>query len=249
VRAVNLLPSDLRRGGGGGGSASGAGAYALLGVLALAVVVVAAWAYTGRQVADREAEVTRLNAEAVAAETQAAGLSSYQQAVKVAATRRSAVDALLAARNDWSSRLNDVSRTVPGDVSLVTMAATAAPGVSVDGAGINPQRAANPGPAIEVAGCAISQSEVAELMSRLRAMKGVTQVGLSSSEKTDTASSGSSDSAASATGGDCTAGSDQRPKFNIVVFYGDGAATTAPDGTTTAAADTTSTTTTSGSAK
>ena len=59
-------------------------------------------------------------------------------------------------------------------------------------------------------------------MARLRAMKGVTSVGLSASEKSETAGGTSSASAGGGAQSDCSQASRQRPKFGIVVFYGEG---------------------------
>jgi hypothetical protein len=55
-------------------------------------------------------------------------------------------------------------------------------------------------------------------------MKGVTKVGLSTSEKSDGGgAAGTSDSAAgSGENVDCSQTSSQRPKFNLVIFYGEG---------------------------
>ena len=225
MRAVNLLPADLRRAGSGGASSSGAGAFVLLGALALAVVVVGLWAVTARQVKDREAEVASLNAEAAAAEAQAANLSGYEATVKVAKERRSSVVELIEKRFDWSDAFEQVSRTVPSNVWLTTMTGTVAPGVTVEGGAGNTQRAAHNGPAIEVTGCTTSQDQVAALMARLRAMKGVSRVGLSTSEKAEgkVAAAGAAQNS-----GDCTSGSSQRPKFNLVVFYGESAAAANP---------------------
>ena len=245
MRAVNLVPNDLRRAGVGAGSGSGVGSYILLGVLALAVVVAGVWASSVKTVNDRTAEVARLNDEAAAAESQAAGLGGYQATVKAATARRTEVDALLDQRVDWGARLKDVSRTVPGGVWLTAMTATTAPGVGVAGGTSNPLRASVQAPAIEVSGCTTSQEAVAALMSRLRSMKGVTKVGLASSEKSDSGASSGGDSATGGAGQDCTATSNQRPKFQIVVFYGDGSTPAATPGTTTTA----STTTTTGTSK
>jgi Tfp pilus assembly protein PilN len=186
--------------------------------------------------------VTRLNAEAAAAETQAGNLSGYEQTVKVAKSRRDSVVNLIEKRFDWSKALNDVSRTLPENVWMTTMAATVAPGVAVEGGTGNPQRSTFNGPAIELTGCTTSQSEVARLMTRLRAMKGVSRVGLATSEKNDASSGGVSDSAASgAANTDCSQSSRNRPKFNLVIFYGTGTASGAsgaPSGNAAAAAAT-----------
>ena len=238
MRAVNLLPADLRRAGAGGGSGSAAGAYALLAGLAVAVLVVAAWSMSARQVKDREAEVASLNAEASAAEAQAGNLSGYEETVKVAKARRTSVVELIEKRFDWSEAFEEVSRTIPGNVWLTTMTGTVRPGISLEGSTGNTQRAAHNGAAIELSGCTTSQDQVAALMSRLRAMKGVSRVGLTTSEKAQTTRGASN--AAGKTSGDCTAGSDQRPRFNLVIFYGDSAPATTPGaaGTTPAAGQT-----------
>jgi Tfp pilus assembly protein PilN len=249
VRAVNLLPKDLRSAGSGGGSGSVAGPVVLIATLALAVLLVGAWAFTTRQVKDREAEVTRLNAEAAEAETQAAGLASYESTVKVADERRTSVVELVKARFDWASAFEDVSRTVTDGYSMSSMKGTAAPGVSVEGGVSNPLRAAVSAPAIEVSGCAPGQGQVALLMSRLRSMKNVSKVSLSSTEKTEGSSGGTSDSANGAAGDDCTGGSSARPKFNIVVFYEGAAGTTATTASGTSSTTSSTTTTATGGAQ
>jgi Tfp pilus assembly protein PilN len=235
MKAVNLLPADLRRAGSGGGSGSGAGAYALLGVLTVLVLIVGAWAVSARQVKDREAEVASLNAEAAAAETQAAGLAGYEATVNVAKQRRTFVVGLIAKRFDWSDAFEQVSRTVPSNVWLSTMSGTVSPSVSVEGGAGNTQRAAHNGPAIEITGCTTAQDQVAALMARLRAMKGVSSVGLTTSEKAEGSTGGATDAGAGkGPTGDCTSGSDQRPKFNLVIFYGENAPATPAAGGTAA---------------
>ena len=241
MNAVNLIPSDLRRAGSGGGSGSSTGAYALLGALALAVAVVGFWAFTARQVKDREADVARLNAEATAAEQQAGALAEYEAVVKAAQTRRKAVTDLMDQRVDWAEDLLNVSRTIPDKYWITQMAATTSPAVTVEGGPALTQRATHPGPAIEISGCTTSQAQVARLMARLRSMKGVSRVALSASEKTETSGGASTATAAGGPQSDCTQSSDKRPKFGLVVFYGDGAAV---PGATTATAAATGTTTT-----
>lgn len=244
MRAVNLLPKDLRSAGAGGGSGSAAGPLVLIGVLALAVVLVGAWAFSSRQVEDRQAEVTRLNAEAAAAEAQAADLAGFEAIVTAADTRRTAVVNTITGRVAWADVLEEISRTVPAGTTIDSMKATSAAAVNVEGGTTNPLRSAIDAPAVELTGCAPSQSQVAQLISRLRSMKDVDKVSISSSEKSEgSGAAGGADSS-----GDCTFGSDQRPVFEIVVFLAkkDGAPTTTAAGGTTPAAASTTTTTGSG---
>ena len=221
MNAVNLIPSDLRRAGSGGGSGSAGRAYALLVALALAIALVGVWAVTVRQVKDREAQLARLNAEAAAAERQAGNLAAYEAVVKAAEKRRASVVTLMDQRVDWSDALEDVSRTIPSNVWVSQMAATATPAVTVEGGPSLTQRATHSGPAIELSGCTTSQGEVARLMARLRAMKGVSGVSLSASEKSETAGGMTSASVARGGQSDCSQSSRQRPKFGIVVRYGE----------------------------
>lgn len=229
MRAVNLLPPDLRRAGSGGGSATGAGAYVLLGALGLLVIIVATWAVSVRQVNERRAEVTRLNAEAAAAEQQAAGLEAYRQTATVAKERGATVTKLVKGRFDWAGAFRQVSQTVPEDAWITQMGASTSPAVSTEGA-TNPLRSNEQTPAIVVVGCTKSQSDVARLMARLRSMSGVTNVKLATSEKTAAVEGGATGGGQGSDDGDCRQGSSQIPQFNLVVFY------QAPEGATTAAA-------------
>ncbi len=73
MRAVNLLPPDLRSGPKGpapavasGEKTSGAGAFIVLGVLAFCVLAMAAYVLSGNTVKDRQAELARATAETAA---------------------------------------------------------------------------------------------------------------------------------------------------------------------------------------
>ena len=240
MRAVNLLPSDLRSATAGGSGSSGMGAYIVLGALSVLLVVVAAWAVSTRQVNDRRAEVARLNAEAAQAEAEAGNLQSFQQFVTTARTRAQAVNDLAKKRFDWSSSLEQVSRTLPETTWITTMAASTSPAVTIGSS--NPLRAALESPAIEILGCTTSQDDVARLMARLRSMDSVEKVSLATSTKNDASDTGGGATAEG--GGDCRSGSDQIPQFNIVVFFKGSAAAA-----TTETASTTSTSTATGAPK
>jgi Tfp pilus assembly protein PilN len=234
MKAVNLLPSDLRRAGASAGSDSGMGAYLLLGILAVAVVVMATWAVSAREVRNQEADVARLTAEAQSAEQQAAGLAGYRQTVKIAQDRETTVEGLASSRFDWARALRELSTTMPSDTYVTTMAASTSPAVAVGGSG-GSTRGSLALPAIEISGCAPTQDDVARLMTRLRGMDGVEQVSLGSSEKADTA--GASGSSGASGGGvtDCRQGSDRIPQFNLVVFYKGADGQPAATGTATTA--------------
>jgi Tfp pilus assembly protein PilN len=228
MKAVNLIPAELRRGDSGGGHSGGL-VYVVLGALAVLVVLTAAWAGFGKVAGDRKAEAGQLQAEATAIEARAGKLAHYEAAAASARERVAKVRALATSRFEWSHTFREVSRMLPNEAWVTTMIGTVAQNVSVEGGG-NPLRSLENAPALELSGCTRRQDSVAKLMAQLRGMDGVTRVALSSSEKRDDAG-GTDPSAAKAApsaNGDCREGSD-RPKFDLVVFFrATGQAATAP---------------------
>lgn len=212
MRAVNLIPQDARKGGrqpvGLRLSGSSAGPYVLLAALAVAVVLAGAWALSSKQLSEHKAELARVQQEAQAAEAKSASLASYKDFATLSAARAETVSGLIKGRFDWSHGLREVARVIPADVNLLSLVGTTSPTSTVQGGG-GSLRGALPLPAIDLIGCAKSQSRVAQLLARLRAIDGVQRVSLSSSEKTDSASLSDSD---------CRASS-KMPQFQITVFF------------------------------
>lgn len=225
MRAVNLIPVEERRGGAGAPGRSGAGVYVLLGVLGALVLAVAAYALSVNAINQRKAELARVSEQADAVEAQARALKPYRDFATLRQKRIETVTALAASRFDWERTMRQLARVLPADISLTSFTATVAPGKGGPGTGTGAAgtsvRGAVNSPAIELVGCARSQSEVSRVMSRLRRMTGVTRVTLSSSEKSDqqagmaTAAPG----AGAGAGSDCRAGNPNRPQFNITVFF------------------------------
>jgi Tfp pilus assembly protein PilN len=213
MRAVNLLPSDLRGTAPAAAPsarpdrerAEGIGAYVVLGAMALCVAMLAVYVLATNTVKQKQADLTEVKAEANAAKTAAAELKPYADFEATAKARVETVRGLAAARFDWEQALRDLSRAVPGDVKLQSL--TGDMGIPGTGGGSgDPLRSAIKAPAISLAGCATSQPSVARLLARLRAVDGVTRVSLSGSEKSD----GGSDSAC---------GGPNPPSFTAVVFF------------------------------
>jgi len=200
MRAVNLIPEDARRGGGAGGAGrSGGAAYVLLGGLAVLVALVAAWAFTGRTVSHDKAELDAVNAQLAQARAQAPAQTTRQAQGPSAQERLATVLALATAREDWSSTLDAIARTLPVHTTLTTLTAATSPSALPGGAGSSPALASSAtGPSIQIAGCAPSQRRVAQLMPRLRVVPGVQDVTLGSSTAAtagDTASTASTSTA------------------------------------------------------
>lgn len=235
MKAVNLIPADLRRASGTAG-ATGPAVYVLLGVLTVAVILVAAWAVVGRSVKQTESDLAKVRAEATAAEQRAGQLKPYAQFRATREKRVETVTSLSRSRFNWPFALREVSRVLPSDVWLVGVTGTVAPGVKLDSAGggttaqLRGQLAA---PALEMSGCSTSQDAVARYLARLRSVQGVTRVSLGATEKLDIAASEGSTGGGGSGGGagnDCRQGNRRIPKFELVVFFEGSTATPSSGG-------------------
>jgi len=228
MRAVNLIPMESRRGSGGPGKSGGA-VYGLIGLLGLLVVLAAAYAVSNKSIKDRQAELTAVQQEAVAAEARAGALAPYTQFATLRANRVQTVRSLVSSRFDWAHALREVSRTIPANAWLSTLNGSIAPGAGGAGGGGGGLRAALPVPAFEIVGCTTSHRSVSRMIARMRLIDGVQRVSLASTEKADTAGGGGggastvggggAGASTAGGGGDCRNGSDHFPKFELVVFF------------------------------
>jgi Tfp pilus assembly protein PilN len=241
MKAVNLIPPEQRRGGSGTGRSGGL-VYVLLGMVAFAVVGVAVYVLSANSVSDRQAELTKLQAETQTAQARADALSPYRQFESLKQSRVKTIQQLASSRFDWERALRKLAIVIPNDVWLKSLVGTVNPTVTVDESGGGNQsggasdsstlRSALPVPALELVGCTTGQAQVSRFMSRLRAIDGVTRVSLSSSAKADDSAGGG------ASGGACGNGGKSRPQFDMIVFF---EATTAAPGVGGAASPTAST--------
>jgi Tfp pilus assembly protein PilN len=213
MRAVNLLPTDLR----GTTPASapgrpererveGIGAYVVLGALALCGAMLAVYVMATNNVKQKQSDLTEVAAQADAAAQAAAKLKPYADFEALANARVETVRGLAAARFDWEQALRDLSKAMPGDVKLQSLTGDMGlPGTG--GSTGDPLRSSIQAPAISLAGCAPSQPSVARMLARLRAVDGVTRVSLSKSEKADDSTTDSACAGANP------------PSFSAVVFF------------------------------
>ena len=225
MKAINLIPADQRRGAGGAAGRTGGAAYGIIGVLALALIMFAALTVTNRQIKEKSAEATSLEQQAAIRSQQAAALGPYAKFAELRANRVQTVKKLVDSRFDWAHAMGEVARTLPGDAWLTALTGTVAPGVGAEvGGASNPLRAARAVPALEMTGCATSQTAVTAFIGRLKLMNGVDRVSLSSSKKASTVKAADADGPVDSALGSkgfvrkdpCTA---TRPSFNVVVFY------------------------------
>lgn len=207
MRAVNLIPMDARRGA-DAPSRSGGVVYGVLGILGVIAVMSMMYAVTRHQVADREAEAKQLTADAAKSEAQATALAPYSKFAKTAQARESTVAAIADARFDWGASLREIARVIPGQVDLVSLTGT-------KGGQASSSSATSAGaPQFQLIGCAPSQSQVALLLARLRAIDAVDSVNLSQSDKADSSGSGQPSGSAS----DCRTSKDD-VQFTLTVVF------------------------------
>jgi Tfp pilus assembly protein PilN len=221
MRAVNLLPSDLRGAPQGPAApssrvveAGGPAPFAVLGVLALCVVALAMYVMTTNTVKDRQAKLADVTAQSESVAKQAAALKPYADFKALAEARISTVRDLAASRFDWERSLQGISRAIPADVTLKSLDGTIS---SQSGGASSAIRSEIGAPAIELQGCVPGQRAVARLMARLRNVEGVTRVSLSKSIRPDTATVATSGDLTGATVDVCGLG--RPPAFDVVMFF------------------------------
>jgi Tfp pilus assembly protein PilN len=241
MRAVNLIPSEERRDGSGIPTGRSEGAiFAVLGLLAGLIVLALLYGRADHQVASRRAEVASLQARAQQEQARAGELAPYTSFVQMREQREQAVTALVSSRFDWAQTFHELGRVLPpGQVSLTSVEGTigATPGASGSsastastastaasakagssasasgGSASSVTSATPPGsiPTFKLAGCAVSQAEVALMLQRLRLIVGVKEVSLQSST-----ASGASGGAGGGGAGSCPSGA---PVFTAQVVF------------------------------
>lgn len=227
MRPVNLIPPDQRRGE-QAPLRTGVLVYLVVGAFVAVLVGVVAVVLMGNKIADRKADVERLHKEDAAAAVKAQELSSYTQFRELSKQRVETVTSLADSRFDWERVMRELSLVLPGNVWLVDLTATAAPGVSIEGAETGSSsggglRSAAKGPALELQGCATGQPAVAGFITDLKDIDGVTRVGVESSELPDEKEGGAGVSAGGEAGSgggseDCRT-RDFITEFHMVVAF------------------------------
>ena len=217
MRAVNLLPADLRsaslrrrsqRAGAATDAPGGYGPFLVLGALALCLLAVVAYVLASNTVTERRAELARVTAETEATASRAAALKPYGEFQEMAIRRSETVTSLAALRFDWEQALRDVARALPGTVTLSSLDGSISTDTGLSGTEL---RRAIPSPAITLKGCTRNQSAVATMLSRVRAVRGVTRVSLSKSERVQ------ANTSVGTAQGPCGEGSP--PQFEVVAFF------------------------------
>ncbi|MBO9534194.1 MAG: PilN domain-containing protein [Solirubrobacteraceae bacterium] len=250
MRAVNLVPPESRAGRVTPGKSGGA-VYGVLVGLVLIIAMLSLLALSQKSKAQAEQELASVNEATTAFQQVASRYSSYSKAAKDASDRIELVRSIADARFDWAGTLRDLARLVPRSAQIASLDASVKDGVSVGGGG-SQLRAALSVPAITLKGCSVDQATVADLVTRLQAMRRVQNVTLETSETEDDATNldknlanAGDDPTSGSSGSDSTSDNEtcSLPKpnysFTITVFYAPGKAQTSDAvGTTPAAGGT-----------
>jgi Tfp pilus assembly protein PilN len=190
MRPVNLIPAEER--GAGAPTRTGPIAYLIVGGLVAVLAGVAFLVTTGNTIAEREAEVERLEAEEASARARADSMSAFAEFAAIEQDRTETVASLARSRFDWERVLRELALVIPGDVWLTDLTGTVSQDVALDSATPGSTRSEVAGPALDIEGCAPGHESVARFVAALRDIDGVTRVGLSTSQLPDEAQGGSS---------------------------------------------------------
>jgi len=190
MRAVNLIPSDQRRGGSVGAGRSGGAAYAVLALLVGFAVLAFLYGKASRAVSSDESKAAQTSARASQAKAAAEALAPYTSFVALRQQREQAVNELVNTRFDWAHTFHELGRVLTDHVSVSQLSGevgTAGKSGSASTASasstVSSATPAGSVPTFTVGGCATSQKAVAQMLQRLRLIDGVAEVTLQSSTK------------------------------------------------------------------
>lgn len=189
MRAVNLVPAEARAGRVSGGKSGGA-VYGVLGVLALLLVGASLLAMSKKSEAEANQELAAVQQSTQAYNSAASQFSSFEAAASQATSRISTVRGLAEARFDWAGAMREMSRLIPETTQVFSLSASVKDGAGSSVGGGSQLRGAIQAPAITLTGCSKSQVEVANLITRLQAMRRATNVALESSTQAEGESAG-----------------------------------------------------------
>jgi Tfp pilus assembly protein PilN len=229
MKAVNLIPSEDRRGIAVGAGRSQGAAYAVLGVLAGLAVLALLFGMARHQASNRRAQLASLVVRTQHAQESVSQLSAYTSFMTLREQRMQSVDQLVDSRFDWAHALHELGRVMPHDASITSLdgtigavagaggiatppAATTASGTAAAASSVTSATPPGSVPSFTLSGCADSQSDVALALQRLRLVDGVSAVSLTNSAKAATSGTG----AGGSTNGHCKAGG---PTFTVQLTF------------------------------
>jgi Tfp pilus assembly protein PilN len=187
MKPVNLLPESQRRRRPEGG---GNNARTVLGVLAVLLVMSGVYVMTANQATSRANDAASAGAEADRLEAEASSLGAFGDFAQTKEARVASVKQLADSRFDWERMVRELARVLPAGGWLQAVKASTTGEVESSSS----TTTATGGPTAVLTGCMPRQSDVADLMLRLRRMYRAEDVALSSSTISDLAASPTLDS-------------------------------------------------------
>lgn len=181
MRPVNLLPQGERRRPAGEGT--GKGAYIVCGVLALMLAMVAAYVLTANSVTEQENQAAAVRVEADRLEAEVAAQANYTGFADIAQQRLTSVAGVAETRFDWERLMREVSRVMPEGSWLQATDASVTGDPNSTAVAPAGAAAAPAGPYASFVGCTPDQSDVAQIMVRLRQLHRVEDVKLRESSQ------------------------------------------------------------------
>jgi Tfp pilus assembly protein PilN len=182
MRPVNLVPQDQRRR--APSESTGKGAYLVLGLLAVLFVMAAVYVHSSNQVIERESRAAAAEAEANRLEAVAADRNTFADFAQIAQTRLASVAGVAETRFDWERLIRELARIVPEGSWLQSTDASVLGDPTAAGtptATSTTSTAVPVGPSANLVGCTPDQSDVAQIMARLRQIHRVSEVTLNES--------------------------------------------------------------------
>ena len=185
MRAVNLVPSDQRRGAGGLAGRSGGVVYVLTGGLAVLVALGVVYALAVHSVASRTTDLASVTRQVAVVNAESQALQPYVQVAGVTTEKVHEVTSLAESRFNWPSAMQQLALALPGDVTFTSFTATTSAGTPTSTTTSSPTTPATgsaassgTGASFSLIGCASTQREVAEVLTNLFQVPGVSDVRL-----------------------------------------------------------------------
>lgn len=215
---------------------------ALLAGLGAALVAVVLYVSAANGVTSRQNELARLTARTAQAQALSNSLAGNVTAAQQVSSQVATIRQLAGARYPWPRLLDQIGRLMPAGTALTSLQSSGAPGTAgatgtasttaTGSAGSGTGASGSAPSSLQLAGCATSQSTVAQTMDRLQGVTGVSDVQLASS--TENSTSGSSSGASTAGTGSATCGYPVQFQMSLVFgnTSGAGATSTSTTGAT-----------------
>ena len=180
MKAVNLIPNDQRRAQGSG--AQSGSAYIVIGVLVTLLAMVGGYVLTTNKATQSKNDAAAAKAEADSLEAEVAQRGSFTNFSQIKDMRLTSVSGVAETRFDWERLMRELSRVMPSgswlqttDASVTGDVAGAEAATPVAGTTVVAEPKAN------LVGCTPHQSDVAQMMVRMRQLHRVSDVELNQS--------------------------------------------------------------------